>query len=95
MIIDAIADRAVTMNDDGFPTVYTKHENKSLSQISIVRRPVRGDKLAMDRVKDGHSIAQEDAILGKFLGIAPAALGQLEERDYSVISTLWYIFLGY
>ena len=95
LIIDAIKEGVITVSDEGFPTVHTEHQNKQLSKISIVRRPVRGDKLAMDRVKDGHMVSKEDSILGKFLGISPAALQQLEERDYSLISTLWYLFLGY
>lgn len=95
MIIDAIMDGYVSVDDEGRPTVHTAHENENLKEIKIVRRPIKADKLAMDRVKEGQDQAKELATLGKFLCIAPSALGQLEEADYNVLSTLWFLFLGY
>lgn len=95
IIIDAIMDGRITVNDDGFPTVYTESENEKLKEIKIFRRSTRGEKLAMDRVKDGHNIAKQDAVLAKFLGLAPAMLQLLEDRDYNLIDCLWTIFLGY
>ena len=95
IIIDAIMDGRVTINEEGFPTVYPETENERLKEIKLMRRSTRGEKLAMDRVKEGHDVAKQDAVLGKYLGIAPKLLGVLEDRDYNLINCLWTIFLGY
>jgi hypothetical protein len=95
IIIDAIEDGRITVNDEGFPTVYPDTQTEKLKEVKIFRRTTRGDKLAMDRVKDGHNIAKQDAVLAKFLGIAPGMLQLLEDRDYNLIDCLWTIFLGY
>lgn len=95
IIINAIMHGAITVDEFGFPTVHTESENTELKSIKIKRRPFRGDMLAADRVKKDHDVAKEDAVFGKFLGIAPGLLTLLEERDYKLIHNLWTIFLGY
>jgi hypothetical protein len=95
IIVDAIKDGRITVDENGFPTVHPDTENEKLKNIKIMRRPVRADKLAMDRVKEGHDMGKQDAVLGKFLGVAPQMLGLLEERDYNLLQSLWLIFLGY
>jgi hypothetical protein len=94
-IIDAIMDGDISVDSEGWPTVHTSHDNAKLKDIRIFRRPVRGDKLAMDRTKEGQNIQAQDSIMGKFLGLAAAQLQALEETDYSRVESLWLLFLGY
>ena len=95
IIIDAIMDGRITIGESGFPTVHPDTDNEKLKELKIFRRPMRADKLAMDRVKDGQDMSKQDAVLGKFIDIAPKLLGLLEERDYNLLQSLWLIFLGY
>ena len=95
IIIDAIRDGRITINEVGFPTVHPETENEKLKDLKVFRRPVRADKLAMDRVKEGQDMSKQDAVLGKFIDVAPKMLGLLEERDYNLLQSLWLIFLGY
>lgn len=93
-IIDAILDGRIAVNDEGFPTLTTEHEAPELKEIKVRRRGLRGDWLAMDRVKDGNDVAKQDAVVGKFLGLAPSLLSRLEDTDYSILFSLWTIFRG-
>jgi hypothetical protein len=94
-IVDAIMDGEITVDADGWPTVHTEHDSDKLKDIKIFRRPIRGDKLAMDRTKEGQNIQAQDSIMGKFLGLAAKELQALEETDYSRVESLWLLFLGY
>lgn len=91
-VIGAIMDGCMTVNDDGFPTVLTDNDATELREIKIRRRGLRGDWLAMDRVKEGNDVAKQDAVVAKFLGLAPALLTRLEESDYDLLYSLWTMF---
>lgn len=92
LIIDAIMDRRVTVNDQGFPTLHTEEENEKLQKI-FMRRMKDSDLLAMDRVKDGHNHGKTNAAIGKWVGLAPAMIGLLDRKDKVLLETLWCIFL--
>ena len=93
VIVDAIMDGRVIIDDNGFPTV--RVELDSVKEIKITRRGCRGDWLMIDRVKEGHNSAAQNAVMGKFLGVAPAVIELLEGQDFTLIQALWWIFLGY
>jgi hypothetical protein len=95
VIVDAIVDGAVEVDEYGFPTVITESSSDKLKRIKIYRRPTRIEELAADRVADGKNEAAQDAVLSTYLKLAPAQLGSLEKVDYTMVTTLWGIFLGY
>jgi len=92
-IIEEIMSGGITVNDDGFPTVHT--EKQGAEKIKIFRRPIRADKLMIDRCKDGHNVKAQDAVLGEFLKVSPSILESLDEVDFKKIEVLWFLFLGY
>ena len=93
LIVSEIMCGGITVNEEGFPTVHT--ESKALPTVAIFRRPIRADKLMIDRCKEGHNVKAQDAVLGAFLKISPALLQSLEEVDFKKIEALWFLFLGY
>ena len=94
IIVDAIKDGRVSVNDDGFPTIHTENSNDKLKTIHL-RRFTDADMLAADRVKAAHDGAKMNAILGKWTGIDAALISLLESRDKRLLERLWSIFLGY
>jgi hypothetical protein len=93
IIVDAIMDGRVVVDAEGFPTVRTSSD--TVQEIKVFRRGVRGDWLMVDRVKEGHNVQAQDAVMAAFLKKSPAELQLLETSDYSLVESLWWIFLGY
>jgi hypothetical protein len=93
VIVDAIMEGRVVVDAEGFPTVRTSLE--SVPEIKVFRRGTRGDWLMVDRVKEGHNVQAQDSVMASFLKKTPAELQLLETQDYSLVESLWWIFLGY
>ena len=95
IIVDAIIDGEITVDGDGFPTVHTPHDDEKLKAIKIFRRPIRSEKLMIDRTKHGNNVEAQNAVMGKFLNLSKAEVAALEEVDFQRVEALWLLFLGY
>ena len=94
IVVDAIMYGQIELNDEGFPTINTLHENEKLKRVVMRGRSSAVNWLSMDRIPEGQEIKKLYSVIGKAFGLTAAELGALEDADLNVIKAVWSIFLG-
>lgn len=92
VLIDAIMDGRITVNDEGFPTVLPETDNERIKRVVFKRRLISADSFMTGGGSDEQRMLRA---WGKFFGIAPSELEKLEPTDMNLVLYLWKIFLGH
>lgn len=92
--IEEVMDGRITVDEEGWPTIHTDHENAKLSKIKFSRRPKGSAWTAMDRVKKDKEMSKIYAAMGAACGCSGKELEALDAVDLESVQTVFMLFLG-
>lgn len=93
IMLDAIEEGHVTVNDDGEPTIHLKKPTPQLSRVTL-HEPSGEAFLARDRAKKDHDQSKLYHMLQVMADIQPGSLAKVKQRDLKVIQAVGLLFLG-
>ena len=91
-VVEAIMVGSLVIAENGEPT-YTPTRTEGIDPITF-HEPTGADLMAMDRVKDGHDVGKQNAILAAVTRTNAGLFAKLKSRDYKVCKAIITIFLA-
>lgn len=92
--IEEVVDGRITVDDNGWPSIHTDHDNEKLKKITFSRRPKGSAWTAMDRVKKDKEMSKIYAAMGAACGLTGKELENLDAVDLESVQTVFMLFLG-
>ncbi len=90
-LIRAIMCGRLVINDDGCAVYTPKLGN---TKAITFGEPSGAELMQMDKVKSGHTIAKQNALLGAMSGEGPQRFAVMKQRDLRVCGALLVLFLA-
>ncbi len=91
IVIDAIRKGSLAINDKGQPVFTPRVGN---TERVTFYEPTGAELMAMDRVKVGHSVARQNALMGALTQTSPVRFAGMALRDYRVCQAIVTLFLA-
>lgn len=92
VIIRAIMEGSLLINDDGEPE-YTPKNSPKVGNLTF-REPNGADYMAMDRKKEGQNIAKMWTLAESVTKSAPGTIANLRNRDLKVVRAIMQLFMA-
>lgn len=90
-VVSAIESGRLVIDGEGCPVYTPKLGDTKAIKFS---EPDGAVVMAMDRVKQGHTIAKANAVLGAMTGEGPQRFAKMKQRDLRVCNDLLTLFLA-
>lgn len=92
VIIRAIMEGSLLINDDGEPE-YTPKNSPKVGNLTF-REPNGADYMAMDRKKEGQNIAKMWTLAESVTKSSPGTIANLRNRDLKVVRAIMQLFMA-